>query len=398
MSQILQLASPLKKLAGTLVPLAIPFIWNQGRKIYYAQKSPKYKARIKPLSLRNFKSIVILLVTAVSILAIYFPLIKSNSVNVFELTNARMQTPGEIIGSRMRSFYAFDTPNPESEENKGKEPDELWSIEAQNRMPRGLRKIARYTTQDQWDRFFARLSTLDGRALYTCFGTDPYLNCDFCRTDQPWTFFVYMIPTIAAPYIINLLMVLIVTRGPRALLTTPQAAQWGNLFTTLTISAGIAESYSYYSYHGSRLFMVNRTMPNISGVSWVSESSFAFRVGSLAIIDLSLAVLIWLSATGRAWDNSFTDDGYYRVTQKAVQALDLAVNKLRIATLLHSNVIATNKEFRSAYEAWGENIQEFEHMLRANEQVKEAINSAQKRKGALLRNVEVEAQALIERM
>lgn len=395
MSQILQLLGSFKNLAYTLLPIVVPLVWRAGKSAYYTTKSPKYKARIHPLSVRNTRILALLLASAVLLLLVYRPLAQAAAVNVFQLTDARLQTPGEVIASRMRALYAGDGAN--SAANGGVNAG-LCTAAAHARMPWALRSAVQGASAASWDRLFARLATLEGRVLYTGYGLGPLLHCDFCRTDAPWTFFLYALPTQAAPYLLNLLLVLAVTRGPRAVLTTTQAAQWSALFAALTLVVAGLDLGISYTFPTSGLAMANRRAVSRDTAVWLVRMAAGYRAYALAALDGALAAAVWLAGSGRAWDNSFTEDGYYRSTQRAVQALDLAVQRLRISTMLHSQVIARNGEFRAAYEQWGENEQVFDQKLRDTEQVRDARKSAQQRKAAILRNVEAEAQNMIDKL
>ncbi|VVT49673.1 uncharacterized protein SAPINGB_P002386 [Magnusiomyces paraingens] len=388
MSQLLQIAGSFKNLAYTALPILVPMAWRSGNKVYHTLKSPKYRARIHPISARNLRVVLVLAAATVALLLFYTPIARASEFNIFQITESRLQTPIEVVATRFRVLYAAP----------GAEGGQPWLSEAQARMPRNLRKAAAFTTEASWERFFARLTTLEGRVLYTGYGSNAFLHCDFCRTDAPWTFFLYVLPAILAPYIANLGLVLMVTRGPRNFITTTQSAQWTSIFVTITIVLAVLDVALFYSFPTTQFAMQTRHAVSRDAALWIYREAHKYRAIFLALVDASLAFVVWLAGTGRLWDNSFTEDGYYRSTQRAVQALDMAVQRLRVSTMLHSHVIARNKDFRTAYEQWGELEQLFDQKLREAPKVKEARKSAQQRKAALLRNVEAEAQNLIEKL
>lgn len=386
MSQLGNALVQLKNSSGLLIPILGPIAYRKGKEWYQLYKSPKRQSKIRSLGLRNFRLLLILIVSAVAYLVIYIPLAKSANPNILQLADARMQTPGEVIKSRITKLYA-----PEGTEA-------LWTSAALYKMPWGLSRTAKFSTPDDWERLFNRLLTLDGRALYAAYGTAPYLYCDFCRTDVPLTFFTYSLPTIAVPHLIALLVILVVTKGPKKYLSTVQAQQWTTLYSTIVICGMFADAFLLYRYPISPTYFYNKNAPDLSHVFFSFSEYVLYRGVYLATLLSSLAVVLWLGATGRAFDNTFSADGYYRTTQRLAQLLDLDINKLRVATLLHSDVIASNGDFRKVYEQWGANSQEFMKKMEEDENVKEAKSNAKQRKQAILKTVEVEAKALVEKI
>lgn len=394
-----QTLANLKTLFISLAPFVVPIIWKRGLRFYAYCKSEKYKSSIKPLSRRNQHILAIIIATSLFFPLLYYPLTSAKSPNIFHITDSRLQTPSQVIEARLTNIFTTNLGSKnESNTEQGVESKKLWDSALISAMPYGFRQIAKYATPDQWQKFFDRLSTTDGKLLYTEYGTDPFLNCEFCKTDMPVTFLIYSLPSISAPYLINMFMILITSTGPRLFLTTPQSAQWCRSFAVINLAGLAYILYHYYYFPKSIYFMrINKIALSRQDVYWFFEFAVKFNSIFLFLLDIVYAVCIWISGTGRAWDNTFSDESYYRSTQRIIAALDASVNRLRVSTLLHSNVIATNKEYRDAYEKWGASISAFNEELKADESVKEAIKNAKHRKGALFRNVEAEAKNLIER-
>lgn len=377
----------LKNIAGLLVPILAPIAYRKGMELYHAYKSPKRQSKIRPLGLRNLRIVTILVVTGIVFLFGYAQVAsRIANPNLLQLADARIQTPGEVLKSRIMNEYAAPG------------ADNLAAPESLAKMPFTLRRTAKYATQQEWDRLFSRMLTLDGRLLYTAYGTSAYLYCDFCRTDIPYTFFLYSLPSVAAPYLISLITILLVTCGPKRYLATVQASQWAQIFCTLCITALLIELGFLLKYPKSPQYYSNKFANDWSELHFPFEVYVYARAFFLGVLHLTLAALVFLGGTGRAYDNSFSADGYYRTTQKLVQLLDFDINKLRVATLLHSDVIAPNSEFRKVYEQWGAGAEEYVKSLEEDEAVKEAKTNAKQRKQATLKTVEVEAKALVERL
>lgn len=388
MSSLANIFQQLKGLSGLLLPILGPIAYRKGMGLYRQYKSPKRQSKIHPLGLRNLRIIVILAVTGFLFLFGYIPLSRAASnPNLFELTNSRIQTPSDVIKSRLINLYAAPA-----------KVNDLSSPEAVANMPWSLRRTAKFATSEDWDRLFSRMLTLDGRVLYTAYGTSAYLYCDFCRTDYPPSFLTFSMPTIAAPYLFSLLIILLATRGPKKYLATVQSGQWSQTFSLLCLGGMIIEVAFLAKYPLSPQYANNVVAADLAGLHFPFSSYVTARGIFLGCLNLTLAVLVYLGGTGRAYDNSFSEDGYYRTTQRLIQALDFDINKLRVATLLHSDVIAPNPEFRKAYEIWGANASESLKQIEKDEAVKEAKQNAKQRKQAMLKTVEVEAKALVDRI
>lgn len=365
MKELIPLFNSFKAL---LIPLS-PFLIVKAIEVVQRVRISYRTKKITPVSPTNWKIILILLITALLHVTAYI-YIASPKINVFLATNSRMQTSSEVLGARLRSLFGddYDTA-PKSVTSKSG----TWD----------------------YDLLVSRLASAEGRALYSIYGTDAYAGCQWCRTDKPDTFFLYLLPTILLPHIINLFPILLVTttESTSFSLSTPNSRQWFSYTILITgLLIGLEAFTVYKAPRSSDLIDSIKNSPDVSYVYWMYWSRIQVRGWLLASLDSLLAFLIYLSAAGYAFD---TGESTAIRTKKVIKQLDNSVNKLRLSILLHTNVISRNKELRDAYEKWGTNTAELDQLIRNAPEIVKARKQAKNRVVPGIGQLETDASTFV---
>lgn len=351
MSQLSAVFELLKSFQGLIIPFA-PFIITKGYNIYQKRKNARSKPFLE-VSTTNWTIISILATVAFLQVIFYIPYAWP-AINVFSATNSRMQTPGDVIGSRLRALFGdeYETAPRSMTSGKGNLDYEL---------------------------LVSRLASSDGKALYAVYGTEAYAGCQWCRTDQPFSFFLYILPSIVIPHALNFFPILLVTTGNRDAfaLSSASSRQWFRMAVIFGMAFLGIELYTMYQAPNVPEFLlsINNSVSH-EDVPWIFWSRIKMRAWAFAVADSVLAFLVFLSASGRAFE---TGEATAVRTSRIIKQLDGAVNKLRLSILLHTNVIARNQEMRNAYVNWGANAEYLDSLIRSHPSITEARKEAKAR-------------------
>jgi hypothetical protein len=314
----------------------------------------------QPVSARNWGIISLLLIAVFLNVAVYIGWAWP-SINVFYATESRMQTEGSVIGARLRALYGEEYENAP-----------------------GAGKL-------DYELLVNRLASSTGRALYAVYGTEAYGACLFCRTDSPLTFFLYTLPSMVGPHLANYAVVLFATTSPWS---TANARQWFTIFSIAAVAYVGLELYSVYKAPMTPMFMdMLMNSKTLENVSWIYWTRIRWRGWLLAAGDTVLAALVFLSASGRAFDSG---EGTAVRATKIIKELDLSVNRLRLAILLHTNVVATDSELRNAFDKWGAECEAYERALKAIPEIVEARKQAKARLPVSIKQMETDFKGLID--
>lgn len=383
MSQTSAALDLIKSLRGLIIPLA-PFLLTKGyswvqasrsRKASLALKNKKDGKKDKKVSLENWIVISTLLLTA-AISALVYVTLAWPAINVFVATDSRMQTPGDVVGARLKAIYGQDYETaPQSITSNGSIDYEL---------------------------LVSRLASTDGRALYALYGTNAYGSCQWCRTDVPFSFFLYILPTVVLPHLLNFFPILLVTTGGGSLsLSTSTSRQWFTITTICAFLLVTTDVYTLYQAPGLADFMNPiKTSTSLDRVNWVSWSRIRMRGYGFAALDTLLAGIIFMGASGLAFEATKEDEAAAAAvrTDRIVGQLDEAVSRLRAGVLLHTNVIARSKELRDAYSAWGMESERIEGLIRKVPEVIEAREIAKGRVIPGLWQIKANTNVFIEKV
>lgn len=368
MTQISTAFETLKSFQGLLIPLA-PFLITKGYNwLTKARKELNSKSVIF-VSQDNWAVIWILVACALVQIMVYIPL-ASPPINVFIATESRMQTSGDVIARRLQKLFG-----------------DQYEI-----APKSLTSGRGFI---DYDLLVSRLTSSDGRALYALYGTEAYGGCQWCRTDQPSTFFIYTLPSLILPHLLHFLPVLLVTSSEVGFFSfaTTSSKQWYFVASIAGLIFAVAEVYAMYQAPNMPSFMTSiKDSLTPDNINWVFWSSVKLRAWGFAIYDLTLALLVYLSAAGIVFE---THEITAVRTSKIIKDLDGAVGKLRSSILLHTNVISKSSEMREAFIKWGTTFELLEKALRKDPIISEARREAKNRISPGFRQLEDSTQAFV---
>lgn len=357
--------SSLRGLALPIAPYVVMKAWGYYQSYRVSKASGGARkgsllAGTQPVSARNWGIISLLLIAALLNVAVYIGWAWP-AVNVFYATESRMQTEGSVIGARLRALYGDEYENAP-----------------------GAGKL-------DYELLVNRLASSTGRALYAVYGTEAYGACLFCRTDSPLTFFLYTLPSSVGPHLANFAVVLFATTSTWS---TANARQWFTIFSIAAVTYVGLDLYSVYKAPTTPVFMdMLMNSKTLDGVSWIYWTRIQWRGWLLAAGDAVLALLIFLSASGRMFDSG---EGTAMRATKIIRELDLSVNRMRLAILLHTNVVATDPDLRSAFGKWGAESEAYERALKALPEIVEARKQAKARLPVSVKQMETDFRGLID--
>ncbi|CAN6632257.1 hypothetical protein TRVA0_013S02146 [Trichomonascus vanleenenianus] len=154
----------------SVVYLALPILLFISRSLLKRY----HRSKLRPLPARVYPLIAVLALT--SVFQAYFGFVYEQSLpNVYELTGSRLQTENTVLGLRLK--HIFRVP----------ELDEKYQL------------------------LVDRLASRGGREMYSKYGPVPLMECQWCRSDEPVSFFMYSLARMTLPYLVNWLGVLIAT-------------------------------------------------------------------------------------------------------------------------------------------------------------------------------------------
>ncbi|KAK5989336.1 hypothetical protein PT974_10851 [Cladobotryum mycophilum] len=146
-----------------------------------------------------------------------------------------------------------------------------------------------------WDHVLrSKFVNLESRLLYLQFGPEVLAECPFCNADEPKSYFYYALPALLWPHIANLVVLAIVTSPSW---TGKYGSQWRTL---TTIAAGILAALELYLV-SSYNHQANARALRLNEIDFFYWSMRNYRLVAIAALDASLAWVLWLSSTNRAF-------------------------------------------------------------------------------------------------
>ncbi|KAI0113770.1 CHD5-like protein-domain-containing protein [Nemania sp. FL0031] len=209
---------------------------------------------IRPLPASSFRALSILCSISLALLVLALPVFAPE--NLFTLTSSRLQIPTDVLFTRLTS----------------------------------LRPNNALTQSDAALR--ARFVNLESRLLYLQYGPDVLSSCPFCISEEPKTYLYYALPSLFAPHLVNLVVLSLATS---ASIGGSEAARWRR--TAAVSSAVLAglDTWSLSTYNTG----ANARMPRLTDLDMFFWTSRALRLAALAMLDLGIAALLYVSATNR---------------------------------------------------------------------------------------------------
>ncbi|KAI1210437.1 uncharacterized protein F4807DRAFT_423414 [Annulohypoxylon truncatum] len=211
---------------------------------------------VQPLPPSALRALVILVTTAAVLLVRALPPFAPE--NVFARTQSRLQIPTDVLFNRLASLR----PN-----------NALAPADAVLR---------------------AKFVNLESRLLYLQHGPDVLATCPFCTSDDPRSYFYYALPALLAPHLANLVVVSLATSD---LVSGVHGPKWR---TTAAVAAGLGAALDAY-LASSYNYQANARATRLADLDFFFWTARAARLVTLALSDLALAALLYLSSTNRAF-------------------------------------------------------------------------------------------------
>ena len=136
------------------------------------------------------------------------------------------------------------------------------------------------------------LGTLEGRCIYLTYGPTVAAGCTFCYPDEPRTYFYYSIPSLGFPYLLNLV----------ALGLATSTAVGGKEGSRWRVTAGVFGAC--LAFIEATLFLAHDWKANLRAFDTEDLDNFywsmrTYRGITIALLDASIAGLLWASSTNR---------------------------------------------------------------------------------------------------
>ncbi|KAI1368943.1 CHD5-like protein-domain-containing protein [Xylaria arbuscula] len=248
-------STTIKALLMFLGPMLLPkFIGYYQRYQASSKAAPNNNSRLKPLSAGALRSISILASVALVFLVLALPPFATE--NIFYRTASRLQAPTDVLFSRLSA----------------------------------IRPESRLTKDDLVLR--SKFINLESRLLYLQFGPDVMISCPFCSSDDPKSYFFYAIPSILAPYLLNLFITSIATSTTFG---DGGVSRWRSIAATTTVVVAFIELWVVGTYERA----LNAQATRYTDLEVLFNTMRTSRYLVLGILDAVVAALIWLSTTER---------------------------------------------------------------------------------------------------
>ncbi|KAI9829764.1 MAG: hypothetical protein M1819_006001 [Sarea resinae] len=281
----------IKTLLLTLGPIFLPRLISWARALLHTYRTNT----LPPLSTPRRTSYALYLLATSTILALLSSLPILHPRDVFTQTSSRLQTPTDVIFTRLRNL------NPSS-----------------------VTASAFAAEQETFLRPF--LQTLDGRLLYLTFGPQTLTACPFCSTDDPTSYIYYAVPTILVPHLFHLFLLGLVT--PQFFSPAPSA----------TINNTTTDFRTPFTAAGAFLALADVALlanhdprsANLRGSNYIDAFHWrlsTYRGLSIAFVDALLAWCLYLRSTQRFFVSTSAFSISTRL-EAATAALEAANRKL----------------------------------------------------------------------
>ncbi|KAI0513216.1 CHD5-like protein-domain-containing protein [Xylaria bambusicola] len=233
-------------------PILLPKAIGYYRRFKASSKSPTQQTgALSPGAIR-----AISIFCSLALVFFIFALPPFATENIFYRTASRLQAPTDVLFSRLAT----------------------------------LRPGEALTNDDTVLR--SKFVNLESRLLYLQYGPDVLISCPFCSSEDPNTYWFYAAPSILKPYIFNLFALSIATSTPFA---DAGVSRWRSFASTTTVAIAIIELWTTAAYERAP----NAKATRYTDIEVLFQLMQTARCLALGILNVLVAALIWLSATGR---------------------------------------------------------------------------------------------------
>lgn len=254
--------------------------------------------------------------------------------NIFTTTSSRLQTPNDVLFTRLALIRG-----------NGQQLTEADAI---------LRP---------------KLASLDSRLLYFTYGPDVVTNCPFCISDQPLTYFYYLLPSLLLPHILHAIALGLATSS---VLSDKYGNRWRTMGIIFGVSLLFAEGYAYTSYDWKANARAVRPEEYVH-FYWRMR---VFRGIGMAVLDLLMASILYLSSTNRFF--VIPVNKAERV-ENAIRALDAARGKMNAVGIIRNVNVRDEALRRKSENYWRREVQIMGEVMDEKEVVEGVRNALSER-------------------
>ena len=247
--------------------------------------------------------------------------------NIFTTTSSRLQTPNDVLFTRL--------------------------------------SLARGELTENDSILRPKLASLDSRLLYFTYGPDVVTHCPFCMSDEPFTYFYYALPSIILPHILHTFALGLATSSAIA---GNYGNRWRSIAAMVSIILAISDCYLFGSYDWKANSRALRPEEYIH-FYWRMR---VFRGLCIAVADACLAGLLWLSSTNRMF--AVPPTAAERM-ETAMRLLENARGKLSAVGVVR-NAVVRDEGLRRKTEAYWKKEGEITGQIMAEREVVEGVRNA----------------------
>ena len=169
----------------------------------------------------------------------------------------------------------------------------------------------------------AKFVNLESRLLYLQFGPDVLAECPFCNADEPKSYFYYALPSLLWPHIANLIAIAAVTSPTW---TGRHGLQWRSLAAIASGVLGALDVYFVSSYN----YQLNSRATKLVQLDMFFWSMRTYRLLALAVLNASLAWVMYLSSTNRAFGQPPTPSERVETVSRALASVKSRMSAMAI--------------------------------------------------------------------
>ncbi|KAK6333947.1 hypothetical protein TWF730_004119 [Orbilia blumenaviensis] len=185
------------------------------------------------------------------------------------------------------------------------------------------------------------LRTREGRLLYATYGPRPLTECTWCSISDPTSYLYYSAPTIAAPHVLNIIILGVVTSS----LSSRVMRSFRIAATVSGLGVALAEFIFLYSHD----FLGNTQATTLTDIDWYHWRLLTYRGLAIAIVDCLLGIVAYLSATGRYGPDETSDLERIEAISKT---LDVGLSQVRTSLFVKSTTTRNESSMGTASEFW----------------------------------------------
>lgn len=176
--------------------------------------------------------------------------------NVFTVTSSRIQTPSDVLFTRLAALR-----------------------------PQGF-------TTDLDETLRPRLASLDARCLYLTYGPDVLAHCPFCTSEDARSYFYYALPTLLLPHLLHLLILGLATSST---ISGIEGNRWRT--QAAIVGAGLALGECYIL--GAHDWKANARTVRAEDLDHFYWRMRTVRGLIMALVDAGFAGFLWATSTNR---------------------------------------------------------------------------------------------------